>query len=96
MSIFKKIESNVRSYCRSFPTVFARASGSTLVDEDGREYIDFLSGAGTLNYGHNNPHLKAHLLEYLEGDGITHGLDMATTAKREFLETFVIARLPLP
>ncbi len=88
MSIFSKIESNVRSYCRSFPTVFTTATGATLVDERGRRYIDFLSGAGTLNYGHNNPRIKARLLEYLEQDGLVHGLDMATTAKRDFLETF--------
>jgi len=88
MSIFTRLESNVRSYCRSFPTVFTTASGSTLVDEDGREYIDFLSGAGTLNYGHNDPKLKEPLLRYLEEDGISHGLDMSTAAKRDFLETF--------
>jgi diaminobutyrate-2-oxoglutarate transaminase len=88
MKIFNRIESNVRSYCRSFPTVFTRATGATLIDEGGRRYIDFLSGAGTLNYGHNNERLKARLLAYLESDGIVHGLDMATTAKREFLETF--------
>ena len=88
MKTFNRIESNVRSYCRSFPTVFTRASGATLVGEDGRRYLDFLSGAGTLNYGHNNPRIKARLLEYLESDGIVHGLDMATVAKREFLERF--------
>lgn len=88
MRIFNEIESNVRSYCRSFPTVFTRAVGATLFDEDGRSYIDFLSGAGTLNYGHNNPHLKSRLIEYLQADGVVHGLDMATEAKRDFLETF--------
>ncbi len=88
MQIFEQLESNVRSYCRSFPTVFATAQGATLTDESGREYIDFLSGAGTLNYGHNNPVLKKALLEYIESDGLVHGLDMATEAKRAFLETF--------
>ena len=24
-------------------------------DEEGKEYIDFFSGAGALNYGHNDP-----------------------------------------
>src|SRR5690606_12426257 len=46
------------------------------------------SGAGTLNYGHNNPLLKQKLLDYLVSDGLVHGLDMATTAKRYFMETF--------
>ena len=78
----------MRSYSRSFPTVFSEARWSTLIDENGNEYIDFLSGAGTLNYGHNNPALKQVLLDYVESDGIIHGLDMATTAKAEFLRTF--------
>jgi diaminobutyrate-2-oxoglutarate transaminase len=85
---FDRLESNVRSYCRSFPTVFDRASGSLLYDEAGREYIDFFSGAGTLNYGHNNAFLKQCLIDYLGHDGIAHALDMATLAKREFLERF--------
>jgi diaminobutyrate-2-oxoglutarate transaminase len=85
---FERLESEVRSYCRHFPRVFARAVGSRLIAEDGRVYVDFLAGAGTLNYGHNEPRLKRRLIEYLEAEGITHGLDMATSAKRSFLETF--------
>jgi len=88
MEIFEQLESEVRSYCRSFPTVFSRAQGHLLWDEDGREYIDFFAGAGALNYGHNHPDLKARLLDYIADDRITHSLDMATEAKREFLETF--------
>jgi diaminobutyrate-2-oxoglutarate transaminase len=84
---FERLESNVRSYSRSWPTVFRAAHGSTLVAEDGTEYLDFFAGAGALNYGHNNPVLKRRLLQYLESDGIVHGLDTSTTAKRELLET---------
>lgn len=89
MASFDELESAVRSYCRAFPTVFTRAVGSTLYDEHGRTYLDFLSGAGALNYGHNPPQVKRRLVEYLEADGITHALDLATAAKREFLERFV-------
>lgn len=88
MSIFDRLESEVRSYVRSFPTVFTSALGAEIQDEEGRRYLDFLGGAGTLNYGHNNPILKEKLLEYLASDGIVHGLDMATAAKRDFLEAF--------
>jgi diaminobutyrate-2-oxoglutarate transaminase len=88
VQIFEKLESEVRSYCRSWPTVFTTASGSWMHDEDGKRYLDFFAGAGALNYGHNNPELKSALLDYLAGDGITHGLDMSTAAKRRFLETF--------
>ncbi len=83
---FSQLESEVRSYSRSFPCTFATARGACLFDEDGRRYLDFLAGAGTLNYGHNNPVLKKALLDYIEKDGITHGLDMQTEAKAGFLE----------
>ncbi|MEU0505430.1 diaminobutyrate--2-oxoglutarate transaminase [Nocardia sp. NPDC005998] len=86
-TIFEELESNVRGYCRAWPTVFTTASGTWLRAEDGKEYLDFFAGAGALNYGHNNPVLKRPLLEYIAGDGITHGLDMSTVAKRRLLET---------
>ncbi|WP_327265438.1 diaminobutyrate--2-oxoglutarate transaminase [Streptomyces sp. NBC_01232] len=88
LSVFETVESEVRSYCRAWPVVFERATGSRLYDEHGHSYLDFFAGAGSLNYGHNNPVLKRALLDYLERDGITHALDMSTTAKRTFLETF--------
>ncbi|MDT8911055.1 diaminobutyrate--2-oxoglutarate transaminase [Amycolatopsis sp. PS_44_ISF1] len=88
MSIFEELESEVRSYSRSWPVVFDRAQGSWLHDEGGRPYLDFFAGAGALNYGHNHPKLKAALIDYLQRDGVTHALDMFTVAKRDFLETF--------
>ncbi|MGC0358976.1 diaminobutyrate-2-oxoglutarate transaminase [Streptomyces sp. SAI-124] len=88
LSVFETLESEVRSYCRGWPTVFDRAQGSRMYDEDGHAYLDFFAGAGSLNYGHNNPVLKRALIDYLERDGVTHGLDMSTTAKRTFLQTF--------
>ncbi len=82
------IESEVRSYARSFPVVFTTAKNDQLFDEQGNAYIDFLAGAGTLNYGHNNDQFKTALINYIEQDGIVHGLDMTTRAKYDFLETF--------
>jgi diaminobutyrate--2-oxoglutarate aminotransferase len=78
-------ESVVRSYSRSFPAVFTTASGNWLTADDGATYLDFLAGAGALNYGHNPAFIKRALIEYLQTDGITQGLDLATTAKRDFL-----------
>ncbi|CAE6904511.1 Belongs to the class-III pyridoxal-phosphate-dependent aminotransferase family [Vibrio sp. B1REV9] len=86
MDIFKKQESNVRSYSNSFPVIFRKAKGCWLETEQGERYLDFLAGAGSLNYGHNNSELKQALLEYIEMDGITHGLDMHSEAKASFLE----------
>ncbi|MEM7225272.1 MAG: diaminobutyrate--2-oxoglutarate transaminase [Pseudomonadota bacterium] len=86
--LFERLESNVRSYCRSFPTVFKTAENAILTDETGAPYIDFLSGAGSLNYGHNNPAIRDALIQYLLERGVVHSLDLYTTAKRSFLEAF--------
>lgn len=86
--IFERRESAVRSYSRSFPALFASARGDFLYAQDGTRYIDFLAGAGALNYGHNPAGIKRELIDYLEGDGLTSGLDLATSAKGDFLEVF--------
>lgn len=88
MKVFEDFESEVQSYARSFPVVFHKAQGEYLWGEDGKEYLDFLAGAGTLNYGHNNAHIKGALVDYIAEDGVTHGLDMHTKAKGQFLQAF--------
>ena len=88
MDIINRLESEVRGYVRSFPTVFATAQGNRLTDEEGQEYLDFFSGAGALNYGHNDPDMEAALIDYIQAHGINHGLDMATTAKKRFMQAF--------
>ena len=70
MNIFNEIESEVRRYCRTFPTIFTKAEGYKVFDENGKRYIDFFSGSGSLNYGHNNPAMKQKLLEYISENGI--------------------------
>jgi len=89
--ILKKLpefESNVRSYSRSFPVVFSKARGAEIYSSDGRRYIDFLAGAGTLNYGHNHPALKESIIEFFREDNIVHSLDLWTSAKYTYLDTF--------
>ncbi|HET6724666.1 MAG TPA: diaminobutyrate--2-oxoglutarate transaminase [Gammaproteobacteria bacterium] len=88
MNTIERHESEVRGYCRAFPVMFKSAEGSHLITEDGKRYLDFFAGAGVLNYGHNHPRLKAALLDYIEHNGVTHSLDMFTTAKRDFLARF--------
>ncbi|MFM1815588.1 MAG: diaminobutyrate--2-oxoglutarate transaminase [Pseudomonadota bacterium] len=87
IGLFEEHEANVRSYCRHFPTVFASAQGATIYDEAGRGYIDFLAGAGTLNYGHNHPYIKDKVINYLQKNGIVHSLDLYTMAKHDFIES---------
>jgi diaminobutyrate-2-oxoglutarate transaminase len=86
--IFDRLESGVRSYCRSFNAVFKCAKGAFLFDEHGKRYIDLFAGAGSLNYGHNDPKMQEALIEYLLSDGVTQSLDFHTVAKREFLSAF--------
>jgi diaminobutyrate-2-oxoglutarate transaminase len=68
--------------------VFDTARGSLIIDESGRQYVDFLAGCASLNYGHNDPDMKQALLDHIMRDGIAHGLDLFTPAKRKFLEDF--------
>lgn len=92
-AIFQRRESGVRTYSRAFPRQFGRAENVWLHDANGGRYLDFLSGCSTLNYGHNHPVLKRALLDYIEADGITHGLDLHTEAKARFLaalETLIL------
>lgn len=88
LATFDRVESRVRSYSRSFPKLFDRAVGATIYDTAGRAYTDFLAGCSSLNYGHNDPDLKAALVDYIADDGIAHGLDMFTHAKEQFLASF--------
>lgn len=87
-AVFRRRESEVRGYCRSFPAVFTTAAGSLLRAEDGREWLDLFCGAGALSYGHNPPCATEALIAYLRGGGIGHSLDLHTAAKRRFLTTF--------
>jgi diaminobutyrate-2-oxoglutarate transaminase len=88
LTTFDQLESRVRHYVHSFPTIFSKAKGAQLWDENDRCYIDFFSGAGVLNYGHNNRQLQEKLIEYIEADGVVLSLDMANTAKGNFLQAF--------
>jgi len=86
--VFESRESNVRGYCRAFPEVFNKALGSKLYSTQGDVWIDFLSGAGSLNYGHNHPQMKQRLMEYIQEDGVVNSLDLYTHAKETFLGLF--------
>ena len=88
MKVFEEHESAVRSYSRGWPTVFTRSKGYKMWDADGKEYIDFFAGAGSLNYGHNNDIMQDKIIEYIQNDGVVHSLDMATTPRGEFLKQF--------
>jgi diaminobutyrate-2-oxoglutarate transaminase len=88
MQVFDRLESEVRAYCRTYPTVFRSGKNARMTDVDGRTFVDFFAGAGVLNFGHNDDGMKRALIAYLESDGVAHSLDLATEAKGRFLERF--------
>jgi diaminobutyrate-2-oxoglutarate transaminase len=67
---------------------FARGVGHYLYDIAGNKYLDFLAGAGALNYGHNDPDMKQALADYILSDGIAMGLDFYFEAKTNFIKAF--------
>lgn len=89
MQTFINWESQIRGYCRANPAVFAKADNALQWDEQGRRFIDLFAGAGVVNFGHNNPKMVAAVIDYLQGNGVIHSLDLHTVAKREFIDAFV-------
>ncbi len=79
-----ELESNNRSYPRGTPIAFANGKGAIIEDVDGNAYIDFLSGCGVFNLGHNNP----YILDAVNGrgDALTQAVDFPTSAKISFME----------
>jgi 4-aminobutyrate aminotransferase / (S)-3-amino-2-methylpropionate transaminase / 5-aminovalerate transaminase len=55
----RRQESVARGVATAHPIWVDRASGATLWDVDGRRYIDFVGGIGTLNAGHADPRVVA-------------------------------------
>ncbi len=88
IAVFARRESEARSYCRGIPATFTSAKGSEMTDADGKSYIDFLAGCSSLNYGHNDPDMKAALVDHIAGDGLAHALDLHTDVKADFLGAF--------
>ena len=58
VEVFENYESEVRSYCRSFPAVFTTSKGSIMKDENGKEYdSDLMIGLwqdSTVYYRYND------------------------------------------
>ncbi len=61
----------------------ARGSGSTLVDEDGKEYIDFIAGIGVGSVGHCHPDYVEALKR--QAERLTFG-SFTTETRARFLE----------
>ncbi|RXH25475.1 diaminobutyrate--2-oxoglutarate aminotransferase [Bradyrhizobium nanningense] len=87
MHELKSLESSRRFDTETSPVVLSRARGSIVLTVDGRRIIDFYSGAGLLNYGHNNHQIRQVILDYLTSDAVVNGFKIATSAKLKFVDT---------
>ena len=64
--LLERARKHLIRYCRTWqPPVIASGRGSTVVDVDGREYLDFTSGQMCATIGHNHP----RMVEALEMSG---------------------------
>ena len=86
--VFGRLDSAVVSYSRSTKVTWEKGRGHKIFDASGKSYLDFLSGCGALNYGHNDPDMRDALVSYITDDGITMGMDFFFEAKAGFLESF--------
>ncbi|NBX65955.1 MAG: aminotransferase class III-fold pyridoxal phosphate-dependent enzyme [Proteobacteria bacterium] len=80
-------ESGARSYSRSVPQIFSRAEGCHLYDRNGKKYLDFLCGAGTLLLGHNHPAIVSAIQGVSQP--IMNNLDLRTEAEEKFANTLL-------
>ena len=86
-------ESSARSYPRKFPIALAKAKGCWVEDVEGKRYLDFLNGAGTLALGHNNDEVNQAMIDLIQSGAPLHALDIMTPTKEMFLEN-LFAILP--
>jgi diaminobutyrate-2-oxoglutarate transaminase len=88
-----ELESSARSYPRRIPISIKKAQGLYLEDGEGREFIDCLSGAGTLALGHNHPVIIDAIKTFLETQTPLHTLDLTTEIKDQFMQD-ILSSLP--
>ena len=82
-------ESSARNYPRKFPVALKSAKGSWVEDVDGKRYLDFLNGAGTLALGHNDDEVNDALVDLIRSGAPLHTLDVSTPMKDEFVNTLL-------
>src|SRR5690606_941164 len=89
--ILDRVQSHVRDFARSGGThIFTQAHGSVLADACGRQYIDFSSAAGALNYGHDNPLLIQMLRRALQEEGGVPDAGVALERFRDAVTSYLL------
>lgn len=84
-------ESNARTYSRAIDVTFTHSKGNELIDDRGRTYIDFLTGAGTVTLGHGHEKVVEAVKAQL--DVSVTGLDLRSPLRDEFARA-QLAQLP--
>jgi len=75
---------NVTYVAEDFPVFWKSASGATVEDVDGNEYLDLIAAFGVANVGHSNPAVVAAVAE--QAAVLMHGMgDVHPTAVRTHL-----------
>lgn len=82
-------ESSARNYPRKFPIALKSAKGPWVEDVDGKRYLDFLNGAGTLALGHNDDEVNDALVDLIRSGAPLHTLDVSTPMRDEFVNTLL-------
>ena len=82
LSMQEHDESTAVTYPKNIPIAIKKASGPYIEDMDGNVFLDFLTGAGVLNMGHNHPRLIE--AASLQMNVLSHSLDFPTPIKQEF------------
>ncbi|MGB8909240.1 MAG: aspartate aminotransferase family protein [Candidatus Cybelea sp.] len=84
---------NVTFLAEDFPVFWESASGATVIDVDGNEYIDCTAAFGVANVGHCNPRVTAAVAS--QAACLTHGMgDVHPTELRVRLFERLITILP--
>src|SRR5262249_51567661 len=79
----RHIAPGLQSFALHAGLAMARGEGCTLVDEDGRSYIDFIAGIGVGSVGHCHPHYVSALQR--QAEQLTFG-SFTTETRARFLE----------
>ncbi|WP_284646105.1 diaminobutyrate--2-oxoglutarate transaminase [Paenibacillus silviterrae] len=86
LSSQERRESNARTYPRKLPIAVVEGRGAYLKDADGKQYLDCLSGAGTLALGHNHPAVLGAIQDAISSGLPLHTLDLTTPVKERFVD----------
>ena len=86
MNVVRKVLSSASVYNKQFPTIFTKANGCNLYDENNKKYIDCMSCAGVLALGHNHPTITSTIEKFMSSNTPFQTMDIITPYTIEFLQ----------